>query len=86
MNGKVRVANKVLPRTNPDFVSYSSHDAQNGDIEKNFAQALEYIQAQLAPKPRIPGKRVFIGEYGMPLLGNNAEAQDLCHATWGLIA
>jgi len=32
MNGKVRVANKVLPRTNPDFVSYSSYDAQNGDF------------------------------------------------------
>jgi hypothetical protein len=77
MNGKVRVANKVLPRTNPDFVSYSSFDAQNGDIEKNFAHALEYIQAQLAPKPRISGKRVFIGEYGMPLLGNSAEAQDI---------
>ncbi len=76
MNGKVRVANKVLSRTNPDFVSYSSYDAQNGDIEKNFAEALEYIQAQLAPKPGITGKRVFIGEYGMPLLGNSAQAQD----------
>jgi hypothetical protein len=31
---------------------------------------------QLAPKPRT-GKRVFIGEYGMPLLGNSAEAQDI---------
>ena len=49
MNGKVRVANKVLPRTNPDFVSYSSYDEQNGDIEKNFAEVLEYIQAQLSP-------------------------------------
>jgi len=77
MNGKVRVANKVLPRTNPDFVSYSSYDAQNGDIEKNFAEALKYIQAQHAPKPRISGKRVFIGEYGMPLLGNSAQAQDI---------
>ena len=77
MKGKVRVANKVLPRTNPDFVSYSSYDAQNGDIEKNFAEALDYLQAQLAPKPRISGKRVFIGEYGMPLLGNSAEAQDI---------
>jgi hypothetical protein len=77
MNGKVRVANKVLPRTNPDFVSYSSYDAQNGDIEKNFAEALEYLQARLAPKPAISGNRVFIGEYGMPRLGNSAQAQDM---------
>jgi hypothetical protein len=76
MEGKVRVANKVLPRTNPDFVSYSSYDSQTGDVEKKFAEALDYLQAQLAPKPVIPGKRVFIGEYGMPLLGNSAEAQD----------
>ena len=75
MAGKVRVANKVLPRTNPDFVSYSSYDSQTGDIEKKFAEALDYLQAQLAPKPAIPGKRVFIGEYGMPLLGNSAQAQ-----------
>ncbi len=75
--GKVRVANKVLPRTNPDFVSYSSYDSLNGDIAKNLAEALEYIQAQLAPKSGIPGKRVFIGEYGMPLLGNSAQAQDI---------
>jgi len=81
MDGKVRVANKVLPRTNPDFVSYSSYDSQAGDVEENFAEALDYLQAQLAPKPGIPGKRVFIGEYGMPLLGNSAQAQAslACH-------
>jgi hypothetical protein len=81
MAGKVRVANKVLPRTNPDFVSYSSYDSQVGDIEKNFAEALDHLQAQLAPKPGISGKRIFIGEYGMPLLGNSAQAQAslACH-------
>ncbi|MEI7727990.1 MAG: hypothetical protein WCO56_00345 [Verrucomicrobiota bacterium] len=75
MEGKVRVANKVLPQTNPDFVSYSSYDAQHGDIEKSYAESLDYLQARLTPKPAIPGKRVFIGEYGMLLLGNTAQAQ-----------
>ena len=75
MQGKVRVANQVLPRCNPDFVSYSSYDAQQGDTERNFAECLDYLQGQLAPKPGIPGQRVFIGEYGMPLLGNSAPAQ-----------
>ena len=81
MEGRVRVANKVLPQTNPDFVSYSSYDSQVGDLEENFAEALNYLQAQLAPKPGIPGQRVFIGEYGMPLLGNSAPAQAslACH-------
>lgn len=74
--GKIRVANKVLPSANPDFVSYSSYDAQQGDIEKNYAEALDYIQSQLAPKPGLPIKRVFIGEYGMPLMGNTAAQQD----------
>jgi hypothetical protein len=75
MEGKVRVANKVLPRTNPDFVSYSSYDSQDGDTESNYAEALDYLAAQLAPKPGIVGKRVFIGEYGMPALGNSPQAQ-----------
>ena len=75
MAGRARVANQVLPRVNPDFVSYSSYDALHGDIEKNLADALDYIQAELPLKPEIPGKRVFIGEYGLPLLGNSAQAQ-----------
>jgi hypothetical protein len=74
--GKVRVANKVLPFTNPDYVSYSSYDAQNGDVEKTYAGALDYLQSQLRPKPGIPGKRVFIGEYGLPAADFGAQAQD----------
>jgi hypothetical protein len=65
------------PGTVRGTLTTTSYDAQNGDIEKNLAEALEYIQPQLAPNPRISGKRVFIGEYGMPLLGNSAQAQDL---------
>jgi len=74
--GKVRVTNRVLPKINPDFVSYSSYDAQHGDIDKTFADSMDYIESMLKPKPSIPGKRVFIGEYGMPKVGNSADAQD----------
>ncbi len=65
-DGKVRVTNKVLPETNPDFVSYSAYDARGPQIEKIFPELLDYIQAQLKPKPGLPEKRVFIGEYGLP--------------------
>jgi hypothetical protein len=75
MDGKIRVANQVLPLVNPDFVSYSSYDAQHGDIETNYRRALDYLEARLAPKPGITGKRVFIGEYGLPSLGNSPQAQ-----------
>jgi hypothetical protein len=75
MDGKVRVANKVLPRVNPDYVSYSSYDSQGGDVESDYAEALDYLATQLPAKSSIPGKRVFIGEYGMPLMGNSAQAQ-----------
>ena len=74
--GMARVVNKVLPEVNPDFVSYSSYDSQYGDIEKTYAQALDYIETQLKPKADISGKRVFIGEYGMPQMENGANAQD----------
>ena len=76
MAGRSRVANLVLPRVNPDFVSYSSYDSQQGDVERTFGETLDYLQARLSHKPEIPGKRVFIGEYGLPLLGNSAESQD----------
>jgi hypothetical protein len=74
--GKVRVANRVLPQVNPDFVSYSAYDAQGGDVEATLAGMLDYLQGQLAPKAGLPERRVFIGEYGLPALGNSPEAQD----------
>lgn len=83
--GKIRVTNKVLPKTNPDFVSYSSYDSQHGDIEKTYAENLDYIQSQLPPKPAIEQergqgkdkiKRIFIGEYGIPAMGSTPQAQD----------
>lgn len=79
-DGKVRVTNKVLPETNPDFVSYSAYDAQSPPIEKKLPELLDYIQAQLKPKPGLPEKRVFIGEYGLPATRKNSggpAAQDL---------
>jgi len=65
-DGKVRVTNTVLPETNPDFVSYSAYDALGAEIEKTLPELLDYILIQLKPKPGLPEKRVFIGEYGLP--------------------
>jgi hypothetical protein len=78
--GKVRVTNKVLPETNPDFVSYSAYDAQGPQVEKALPELLDYIQSQLKPKPGLPEKRVFIGEYGLPATRKDSggpAAQDL---------
>lgn len=61
MQGRRSVTNEVLPRTNVDFVSYSSYDSGT-----NLKPALDYIESKLPPKPSIPGKRVWIGEYGFP--------------------
>jgi hypothetical protein len=36
------------------------------DSERKLPQPLDYLEAQLPPKDGIPGKRVFIGEYGFP--------------------
>ncbi|MDQ2688181.1 MAG: hypothetical protein M3Y28_09975, partial [Armatimonadota bacterium] len=76
MNGKTRMTNDVLPKTNVDFVSYSSYDSLGSDIGVNLPKALDYIHSQLPPKPNIPGKRVFIGEYGFPAQGRTPQEQD----------
>ena len=73
IEGKVRVTNAVLPKTQVDFVSYSSYDAINPD---RLEETLNYIQAHLPPKPGIPGKRVFIGEYGFPGCQYSPREQD----------
>ena len=76
MQGKTRLANDVLPKTNVDFVSYSSYDALGGDIETGLTAALDYIQTRLPPKPGLSGRRVFIGEYGFPAISHSPQAQD----------
>lgn len=63
--GRPSLANKVLPFVAVDFVSYSAYDAQ--DDPQLLRETLDYLERQLAPKPGIQGKRVFIGEYGFPL-------------------
>ena len=62
--GKKRVVNQVLPRTKPDFVSYSAYDMQLLPAEEIRA-TLDYVNRQLVPKPGLPPKRVFIGECGL---------------------
>lgn len=76
MAGKSRLANAVLPHANVDFVSYSSYDSLGGDMGTSLKKALDYIQSQLPPKPGIPGRRVFIGEYGFPAEGRTPQQQD----------
>lgn len=76
MQGKTRLSNAVLPKTNVDFVSYSSYDSLGGDIGANLTKALNYIESQMPPKPGLTGKRVWIGEYGFPADANSPRQQD----------
>lgn len=75
MQGKTRLTNAVLPKTNVDYVSYSSYDALNSDIAINLPRSLAYIEAHLPRKSGISGKRVFIGEYGFAALGSSPGEQ-----------
>jgi hypothetical protein len=76
MQGHRCLTNDVVPKTNIDYVSYSSYDSLGGDTQANLTGALSYIESKLPPKPGIPGKRVFIGEYGTPARDVGAEGQD----------
>jgi len=62
---RMSVAQDVLPFVNPDFVSYSSYDSTNPDkdLHHDLPAALDYMQSKLKPKPGLPEKRVFVGEY-----------------------
>jgi hypothetical protein len=76
--GKPSVAKSVLPAVNPDFVSYSSYDSTNPDknLHHDLPAALDYMQAQLKPKPGLPEKRVFVGEYTSLAKNQTPEQQD----------
>ena len=63
MEGRPSVAHSVLPKTNVDYVSYSTYDALD-DIANKLPLALNYLESKLPPKAGISGKRIFIGEYG----------------------
>ncbi len=81
------IVNAVLPHIKTDFVSWSSYDIttvaakQGGEAGKQrVLDALNYIEKHL-PESDIPGKRVFIGEYGFNLQQvADSEAQKNCAA------
>jgi hypothetical protein len=61
-----RLVNQVLPAvTNLDFVSWSAYDGQNLS-RTELHRTLDYIESHLSTNKAtvIPGRRVFIGEYG----------------------
>jgi len=60
-----RVASSVLPNVTVDYLSYSAYDVQEMNIS-DIVNALNYLSLQMVPKPSINGKRVFIGEFGIP--------------------
>ena len=78
MQGGHALTNDVLPKTTVDYVSYSSYDSLQGEgaaLRGSLQKALDYIETKLPPKSGLPGKRVFIGEYGFPAQGFEAEKQ-----------
>lgn len=74
IEGKSCMTNDVIPKVDLDFVSYSSYDMQ--DDPATLRAALDYIESKLPAKSGIPGKRVFIGEYGFPKCNVTPEVQD----------
>lgn len=66
LKGGQCLTNDILPQVNVDFVSYSCYDSLQRVIHDDLVAALNHIESKLKPKPGIPGKRVFIGEYGFP--------------------
>lgn len=94
MRGGKCLTNNVLPETAVDFVSYSSYDTTNphkGNVGRPLHAALGYIESKLAKKEGLGPKRVFIGEFGIPLVyagspqKQDAYARDVCLAAleWG---
>jgi hypothetical protein len=72
-DGRPTIVNKVLPHIKTDYVSWSSYDvsteaAKLGGEEgrKIIFDALDFIEQHL-PDSDVPGKRVFMGEYGFHL-------------------
>ncbi len=64
--GRKRMADQVLPRVDLDFVSYAAYDCQLLPATE-VAATLDHLSRQLKPRPALPGRRVFIGECGLPL-------------------
>jgi|JI10StandDraft_1071094.scaffolds.fasta_scaffold53598_5 hypothetical protein len=76
LKGGQCITNDILPQVDIDFVSYSCYDSLQRVIRDDLFAALDHIEAMLRPKPRIVGKRVFIGEYGFPARRYSPEVQN----------
>ena len=74
LNGKPCCTTEVLPHVIVDCVSYSAYDAQK-DPEQLLPAALNFIEKHLPQKSGVPGRRVFIGEFGYKAKGNGPELQ-----------
>lgn len=76
LKGGQCLANDILPQVDVDFVSYSCYDSLQRVIRDDLHASLNHIESKLKPKPSIPGKRVFIGEYGFPARRYSPEVQN----------
>ena len=72
-NDRPSIVNRVLPHIRTDYVSWSSYDVTKPAAllggekgRERVFQALDYIESHL-PASDVPGKLVFIGEYGFEL-------------------
>lgn len=66
LKGGQCLTNEILPRADIDYVSYSCYDSLQRVIRDDLHRSLDHIESRLKPKAGIPGRRVFIGEYGFP--------------------
>ena len=76
LRGGQCLTNDILPQVDVDFVSYSSYDSLQRGIRDDLHASLNHIESKLKPKPGIPDKRVFIGEYGFPARRYSPEVQN----------
>lgn len=76
LKGGQCLTNDILPQVDVDFVSYSCYDSLQRVIRDDLFATLDHIESKLKPKPAIPGKRVFIGEYGFPARRYTPEEQN----------
>lgn len=74
-----RMINRVIPYVSVDYVSYSSYESvQNlnyNDLNIQLSSTLDFIEDKLPVKNSISGKRVFIGEYGFPLVATKTQQE-----------
>lgn len=76
LQGGQCLTNDILPQVEVDFVSYSCYDSLQRGIRDDLHATLNHIESKLKPKLGIPGKRVFIGEYGFPARRYSPEVQN----------